>query len=743
MKDFLILEIKTPRTGEETPEAMVQFLGSLANVKTPSSLFGKKESPLSLEIAVYDQTIHFYLALPKTYQAFVESQLFSQYPRALISPVDPERFTAIFGDPQRVRGGQMKLAHNRLFSLRTYQEFKDVDPLSPLLGMLSKTGPEEAILVQFLLVPVGQSWQSKGRKSIEPKNKDAEDTLGLGTYSKQITDKIAYPGFKVGIRVLAKSDNASIPGLVAATFTTFNNPAGNSLTFKSPGLFQKKKFSDITLNRETSYISSNEILNLLEIATLFHFPGLKLANIKNISWSKTILSDPPDNLPVAYGLSDEEKSQINFIGRCEFKNRATVFGIRKVDRRKHVYIIGKTGTGKSTLIANMVINDIRNREGVAVIDPHGDLSEILLNYIPSYRVNDVAYLNPADLNHPFHLNPLEVSNPAERELVASGIVAIFHKLYANSWGPRLEYILRNSLLTLLEVPNSTLLMMPELLANAKFRKKVVEDLKDPVLKSFWLNEFEKMSESMRNEAISPILNKVGQFISSPTIRNIIGSPKSTVNLEEIMNKRKILILNLSQGRIGEDNSALLGAMIITKIQLAAMNRVKIAESERADFYLYVDEFQNFATSSFIKILSEARKYRLNLILANQYIAQIMEEVRSAIFGNAGTMLSFIIGAEDAPFMAREFGERFKEQDLLSLGNYQVIIKMAIEGLTCSPFLAQSLPLPDNRNQNIDKVIKVSQERYTKTSGEGKKSQAIKAPKLNRKEMMLRIVNKYK
>ncbi|KKS64489.1 MAG: hypothetical protein UV33_C0025G0011 [Candidatus Daviesbacteria bacterium GW2011_GWA1_42_6] len=745
MKDFIILEIRTPRTGEETPEAMVQFLGSLANVKTPSSFFGKKESPLSLEIAVFDQAIHFYLTLPKTYQAFVESQLFSQYPRALVSPVDAEKFNGMFSNLDKLSVTQMKLTSNRFFPLRTYQDFKEVDPLSSPLGMLSKLGPEDVCLIQFLLIPIGQSWQSTGRKALEPKVKDSEGTSApsaYSAYSKEITEKISHSGFKVGIRILCKSPNPTLASLITATFTAFNNPAGNSLGLTQPTFWQKKKLARVILNRDASYISGNEILNLLEIATLFHFPGLKLANIKNISWSKTILSDPPDNLPVALGLTDEEKSRINFMGRCEFKNRATVFGIRKVDRRKHVYIIGKTGTGKSTLIANMVINDIRNREGVAVIDPHGDLSEILLNYIPSYRVNDVAYLNPADVDHPFHLNPLEVSNPAEKELVASGIVAIFHKLYANSWGPRLEYILRNTILTLLEVPNATLLMVPEILANAKFRKKVVEELKDPVLKSFWLNEFEKMSESMRNEAISPILNKVGQFISSPTIRNIIGSPKSTVNLEEIMNKRKILILNLSQGRIGEDNSALLGAMIITKIQLAAMNRVSIAEEERADFYLYVDEFQNFATSTFIKILSEARKYRLNLILANQYIAQIMEEVRSAIFGNAGTMLSFIIGAEDTPFMAREFGERFTEKDLLSLGNYQVIIKMAIEGLTCSPFLAQSLPLPDNRNQNMGKILKVSQERYTKTSGESKKSQAIKAPKLNRKEMMMRIVHKY-
>ena len=363
------------------------------------------------------------------------------------------------------------------------------------------------------------------------------------------------------------------------------------------------------------------------------------------------------------------------------------------------------------MIANMAISDFKKREGVAVIDPHGDLTEILLDYIPSYRINDVVYFNPADKEHPLILNPLEVENPAQSELVASGIVSIFYKLYSYSWGPRLEHILRNTLLSLLEVPNTTLVEVPKILTNKNFRIRVSEQLTDPVLKSFWTDEFEKMPDRLQQEAISPILNKVGQFVTSPLIRNIIGKPKSSFNLEKIMNEGKILLANLSAGKLGEDNSALLGAMLITKIQLAAMNRVNIPEEKRRDFYLYVDEFQNFATTSFIKILSEARKYRLCLTLANQYMAQIDQQVQSAILGNAGTLISFLVGAEDGKILEREFGEKFTESDLVGLSNYQIIIKLGIEGLTSDPFFATTLPLALSKNQNRETVIKVSRERH--------------------------------
>jgi len=326
-------------------------------------------------------------------------------------------------------------------------------------------------------------------------------------------------------------------------------------------------------------------------------------------------------------------------------------------------------------------------------------------------MKDVVYLEPFDTERPFALNVLQIHNKQHKDLISSGIVSIFSKLYKDSWGPRLEYILRNTILTLLDVPGATLPDVLSLLSHEDYRKKVVSQLQDPVLKGFWEKEFEKMPDRLRAEAISPIQNKVGQFVTSRMIRNIVGRAESTINLEEIMNGKKILLLNLSQGKLGEDNAALLGAMIITQIQLAAMNRAFIKEDDRKDFFLYVDEFQNFATTSFIKILSEARKYRLSLTLTNQYIEQLEEDIEHAIFGNIGTLMSFVVGARDAHLLSLEYGEMYTENDLVALGKYEVVMKLSIENMTSLPFPATTLPLPAMKNNNREAIIRLSKEKY--------------------------------
>ncbi|MCX6759159.1 MAG: type IV secretion system DNA-binding domain-containing protein [Candidatus Nealsonbacteria bacterium] len=414
-------------------------------------------------------------------------------------------------------------------------------------------------------------------------------------------------------------------------------------------------------------------------------------------------------------------NEINFFGLTTFRNQRKKFGIKTDDRRRHVYVIGKTGMGKTEMLKNMVIQDIQKGNGIGFVDPHGEAAEELLDFIPSNRVNDVVYFNPADLDYPIAFNIMEKVDLEHRHLVASGLMGVFKKIWPDVWSARMEYILNNSILALLEYPGSTLLGINRMLANPEYRKKIVDKVTDPVVKSFWIQEFARYTQRYEVEATAAIQNKVGQFISNPLIRNIIGQVKSNIDMRKIIDEKKILIMNISKGRIGEDNSRLLGALLITKLQLAAMSRVDVPEEKREDFFLYVDEFQNFATKAFVNILSEARKYRLCLTLGNQYIAQLEEmtptgrsaDVRDAIFGNVGTIVVFRVGAEDAEFLEKEFAPEFTAGDLVNLPKYNIDLKLMIDGVAGSAFSAETLPpFPKSEESNREKIIKASRERYS-------------------------------
>ncbi|PJE59776.1 MAG: hypothetical protein COU85_01795 [Candidatus Portnoybacteria bacterium CG10_big_fil_rev_8_21_14_0_10_44_7] len=407
---------------------------------------------------------------------------------------------------------------------------------------------------------------------------------------------------------------------------------------------------------------------------------------------------------------------IIFFAKTNFRNEEKNFGIKAVDRRRHMYVVGKTGMGKTTMIQNMAIQDIKNGHGLAVVDPHGEFAEELLDHVPAGRINDVIYFNPADLEWPIAFNAIEKVSLKDREIVVSGLMAIFKKIWPDVWSARMEYILNNTLWALIERPGTTLLGINRMLADKDYRDKIISSLTDPATKAYWLNEFNKYPDRFREEAVAPIQNKVGQFISSPLIRNIIGQTRSSIDMRQVMDGGKILILNLSKGKIGEEASRLLGALFITKLQLAAMSRVDVPESDRKDFYLYVDEFQNFATDSFANILSEARKYRLSLILAHQYIRQLITnestKVKDAVFGNVGTMISFRVGAEDAEFLEKEFFPEFNAQDFVNLSFANIYIKLTIDGVTSRPFSALTLPpIPTLEKTEREKIMRVSRERY--------------------------------
>jgi hypothetical protein len=408
-----------------------------------------------------------------------------------------------------------------------------------------------------------------------------------------------------------------------------------------------------------------------------------------------------------------ETPYVNYFATTDFRNNQRKFGIKLDDRRKHMYIIGKTGMGKTTLEANMAAQDIKNGYGLAFIDPHGEIAEDLLNYVPKERIEDVIYFNPGDLSWPIGFNIMEAKDPETRYLIASGLMSVFKKIWPDVWSARMEYILHNCILSLLEYPGATLLGINRILADTEYRKQVVDKITDPVLKAFWTQEYARYTQRYEVEATAAIQNKVGQFVSNPLIRNIIGQTASTIDMTDIINQKKILIVNLSKGRIGEANSMLLGALVVTKLYLAAMGRVDIPEEQREDFFLYVDEFQNFATESFASILSEARKYRLCLILAHQYILQLEEEVAAAIFGNVGTILTFRVGAEDAEYLEKEFAPVFIAEDFVNLTKYSIYVKLMIDGIAGRPFSATTLPAISKEEESYkEDIIKYSRHRYS-------------------------------
>jgi len=710
------IHLKPIKTDEAPPEAEVGLLSTFMAVAKRSwwqYLTGGSQKHLSLEVISVNQQTAFQMTTPPDTESYFVSQLLSHHPQLYVQQTKQDALTPLFAMPA-VAVANLNLTSGGTLPLKTSTKLEDVPLFGGVLGYLGKVAVGEGAAIQLVIRMANQRhWMNRVRSGMT--HTDAEGTVITSPYKAIMEQKIVAPIVEVQLRLLYGAQTMETAQIklreLAGSFGVYSLAEGNGLMMKKAA---GNRWSLKMQQREFDWRQPTLALNLNEVASLWHVPGLSLSHISSIDWGRTLVSEAPNHLPVAEDIADELKQHVNFFAKTGWRNHDAVMGIGREDRTKHMYIIGKTGAGKSTLIANMVINDIRNGEGVAVIDPHGDLSEMILDYIPKRRMNDVIYLDPTlSDDRAFSLNLFDVDGTSHTDVVASGIVSVFYKLYSYSWGPRLEYILRNVILTLLYTGEATFADIPRLLTDKRFRSNVVNQIaeRDPLLRDFWMNEFEQMNDKLRTDAISPILNKVGQFLSSQRIRHVVGTRKSTFSLEEVMDQRKILILNLSQGRLGEDTTALLGAMFITKIQLAAMKRVSRPADQRPDFYLYVDEFQNFATGSFTKILSEARKYRLNLIMANQYIGQVEEGVQKAIFGNVGTLSTFVVGAGDAAALAKELGGTYTEEDLVNLGKYEILIKMCINGLTSSPFAATTLPLPAVVNGNKEKIIRLSLEKY--------------------------------
>jgi hypothetical protein len=745
---YTVLRIDVPRNNDKAPLAAEQMLASLHGIYSESS---KSQYRLSFEIIAKDKYIQFYVYTPVQLRDFVEGQIYAQYPTVEISEV--EDYTKSF-NPENVNFADCELEMTKpdVYPIKLFSDF-EVDPLSGITSVMSNLSNNEQVWLQVVIKPVGDEWQDKGNsiisairsgesvtasslpeviirvitrffkelmsQAIRPERgevelwvegKEGKEVKLPGTVEealKGIEYKIMKLGYETKIRIQTLASDPITAKLkcqnIAATFKQYNTTNLNGFKINDVKINNKnawREFADRELGENVS------ILNISEIASIFHLPH-ETVTTPSIVWSGSKKGEPPSNLPMNDNTPAEE---LTVLGETNFRNSFKLFGIKKDDRRRHIYIVGKSGTGKSTLIENMALDDMTEGRGLIVVDPHGELADKILACIPDERVNDVIVFDPADRAYPIAFNLLESVEDDFKGMVASGFVGIFKKIFGDSWGPRLEHILRNTVLALLDFPESTMLDIPKMLTDSRFRDRVVEKVKDPVIKDFWVNEFASYDARFRTEAVSPILNKVGQFLATSTIRNIVGQPHTKINIREIMDQQKIMIVNLSRGKIGEDNSALLGAMVITKIQLAAMSRADVTIDKRPDCYLYVDEFQNFATDSFAVILSEARKYNLCLTIANQYIEQMPEEVRSAVFGNAGSIISFRVGGTDAQFLVKEFEPVFEANDLVNLDKYQIYIKLLINGISSPAFSARTLPPADKITGNGEAVVNQSRKR---------------------------------
>ena len=502
---------------------------------------------------------------------------------------------------------------------------------------------------------------------------------------------------------------------LVGTFKQFNSTVLNG--FKMSGAtFDKdalKKYKD----RE--FGDHGFILNVSELASVYHLPHTSVET-PNIVWANSKTAEPPAKLPLLTGNPSFDEN-ISAFGLTDFRGIKNQFGMYRRDRSRHIYIIGQTGSGKSGLLTLFGLSDIYHNQGYCIIDPHGDLAMDNLRFIPESRVKDVVYFNPADTQYPMAFNPLEVDDPTRKPNISSEVIGVLKRMFGDSWGPRLEHILRYTLLALLDRPNSTLLDISRMLTDTDFRKETLNYCQDVTVLQFWKKEFGSWSDKQVTESVAPVLNKVGAFTANPIVRNIIGQPKSSFNIRQIMDEGKILVVNLSKGLIGEDNAGLLGSFLVTKVQLAAMSRSDIENVEdRRPFYLYVDEFQNFATDSFSVILSEARKYGLNLTVANQYTSQMTESVRDAVFGNVGTTISFRVSADDAPVLAKQFEPIFEAQDLLNLNNRHFVVSMIINGEKVPAFSATTLSIPKPPHDITPQIIEYSREHYSRPRAEVEK-----------------------
>ncbi|MDR0370060.1 MAG: type IV secretion system DNA-binding domain-containing protein [Candidatus Peribacteria bacterium] len=664
--------------------------------KVIENLISLKDKVISFAVSGNSYGIQFYVKLPTSFKHYFENTFYASYPTSDLSEVPSPKF---FKDKKWIAlGKDANFKGKEAFS----KDGSYLDPMNDLLALFQNIDRKSrldiffdytfklpdpsafqqamALFVQF----IKWAWASSDKKKEEhPEDADKKEK------KKQIYFALSY-----AINTEDAFMRESIDRNLASVFAPFISDGKFSL--KNKAVWTHCAFS--------------EVINFFHIPTQINF-------VKGLDYTLYRKLPFPTNLPNLETASDSKT--LTVLGNTDYRGDKIRFGIKEEDKFRHVYIVGKTGTGKSTFISNMIISDMQAGNGLCILDPHGELVDTIVESIPSHRINDVILFDISDTEYPIGFNLLQADNEDEKNRIASGVVSTFQKLFDNSWGPRLEYILRNVVLSIIDYPNATLMHILRVLTDKEFREEVISHVKDSVLLKFWNNEFNKRQDRQREEAVGPITNKVGQFLSSRLVRNVFGQPRSRLSMRKAMDEGKIVLVNLSKGKIGEDNANMIGSLLVTKIQIDAMARADIAAHLRRPFYLYIDEFQNFATKSFATILSEARKYKLSLIVANQYTSQLDEEIKNAIFGNVGSIVAFTLGYDDAAIMTSQFKELVGVNDLISLPKFTTYTRLMIDGISSDPFSMKILPpyQPEGGVEYIEKIRRQSRQRYAMERGQ--------------------------
>ncbi|MBI2314992.1 type IV secretory system conjugative DNA transfer family protein [Candidatus Daviesbacteria bacterium] len=678
---YVLMQIKVPRGNETKIDAIEQFFATLASLRKSGGMLSSfaPQPHLSFEIVALHESIRFFVSCHKSHQDLVEKQIHGAYPDAEIKEV-PEY--NIFSETGEVAYAELKLKNADHFPTKSFRDLP-TDPLSALTSALAKMQVNEGAAIQLMVSPSDGKWKEIGKKWLkkqkEPGDEKSPKAPPDAKELEAVEGKLARSGFDISLRLATSSSTkdgakAHLTNIKAA-FEQFSGPYNS---FSGAKVYSEKGFLTDFIYRYMPRYSKLSVLTADELASIFHFPN-KSIETPYISWLSSKRAPAPEKIPNS-GL---------YLGRSVFRGVDRPVYLSEDDRRRHMYIIGRTGTGKSELLKTLMLQDILSGKGLCFIDPHGDAAEELLQLIPPQRAEDVIYFDPSDMARPFGVNMLEAYTEEQKHFVVASIIGLMYKLFdpnkTGIIGPRFEHGVRNAMLTAMSNSGATFVEVVRIMTDADFVRELLPKVQDPVVRRYWTDQIAQTTDFHKSEVLDYTVSKFGRFVTNKMMRNIIGQSKSSFDLRKVMDEGKILIMNLSKGRIGEENSNFLGLILVPKILAAAMSRSDMAMEQRKDFYLYVDEFQNFATDTFADILSEARKYHLNLIVANQFIGQIGEDLKNAVFGNVGTIIGFRVGVTDANYLQHEFSPTFSEADLVNIESPHAYIKTIVNGEPVVPF----------------------------------------------------------